>query len=88
MRPARTASTGPSIEPECAGIASDMAAVIAAHDFIQEPVTVRHAHVASNHPFYHEDPVERFLVGQALVEDMTIVAVDGAFAGYAARLLR
>jgi PIN domain nuclease of toxin-antitoxin system len=29
----------------------------------------------------------RFLIGQAIVEDMTIVTIDGAFASYTARLL-
>jgi PIN domain nuclease of toxin-antitoxin system len=72
---------------EFAGIASDVAAVIAAHGFIQLPITMRHAHVAANLPFHHRDPIDRFLIGQALVEAMTIVTVDGAFASYAANLL-
>ena len=32
--------------------------------------------------------MDRFLIGQAIVEDMTIVTVDGAFASYSAKLLR
>jgi PIN domain nuclease of toxin-antitoxin system len=31
--------------------------------------------------------MDRFLIGQALVEAMTIVTADGAFASYAAKLL-
>ena len=31
--------------------------------------------------------MDRFLIGQALVEDMTIITVDGAFVSYAAKLL-
>lgn len=68
-------------------LATDVAAVIAAHGFIQLPITMRHTHVAANLPFHHRDPMDRFLIGQALVEAMTIVTVDGAFARYAAKLL-
>jgi PIN domain nuclease of toxin-antitoxin system len=31
--------------------------------------------------------MDRFLIGQAIVEGMTIVTVDGAFASYSAKLL-
>ena len=74
-------------QPEFAGIAADVAAVIAAHGFIQLPITMRHAHTAANLPLHHRDPMDRFLIGQALVEAMTIVTADGAFASYAAKLL-
>jgi PIN domain nuclease of toxin-antitoxin system len=74
-------------QPEFAGIANDVAAVIAAHEFIQLPITMRHAHVAANLPSHHRDPMDRFLIGPALVEGMTIVTVDSAFASYAAKLL-
>jgi PIN domain nuclease of toxin-antitoxin system len=74
-------------QPEFAGIATDVAAVVAAHGFIQMPITMRHAHVASNLPPHHKDPMDRLLIGQALVENMTIVTVDGAFASYPAKLL-
>jgi len=74
-------------QPEFAGIANDVAAVVAAHGFIQIPITMRHAQVASNLPAHHRDLMDRFLIGQAIVEDMTIVTVDGAFASYSAKLL-
>ena len=74
-------------QPEFAGIANDVAAVISAHRFIQLPITTRHAHGAANLPSHHRDLTDRFLIGQALVEGMTIVTVDSAFAGCAAKLL-
>jgi PIN domain nuclease of toxin-antitoxin system len=70
-----------------AGIAADVAAVVASHGFIQLPITTRHAQVAAHLPSHHGDPMDRFLIGQAIVEDMTIVTVDGAFASYSAKLL-
>ena len=73
-------------QSEFAAIATDVAAVVASHGFIQLPITMRHAQVASCLPSHHKDPMDRFLIGQALVEDMTIVTADGAFANYTARL--
>ena len=64
-----------------------MAAVVASHGFIPMPITMRHAQVASNLPSHHKDPKDRFLIGQAIVEDMTIVTLDAAFASYTAKLL-
>jgi len=74
-------------QPEFAGIAVDVAAVVAAHGFIPLPITMGHAQVASHLPSHHRDPMDRFLVGQAIVEDLTIVTADGVFASYSAKLL-
>jgi PIN domain nuclease of toxin-antitoxin system len=38
-------------------------------------------------PLHHKDPMDRFLIAQAIVEDMTIVTADRSFAAYAAQLL-
>jgi PIN domain nuclease of toxin-antitoxin system len=74
-------------QPEFASIAADVAAVVAAHGFIPLPITMRHAQVASGLPLHHRDPMDRFLIGQAIAEDMTIVTADGAFASYPAKVL-
>ncbi len=74
-------------QPEFAAIAHDVAAVVDSHGFIQLPITMRHAQIASDLPAHHRDPMDRFLIGQALAEDMTIVTADGAFASYSAKLL-
>jgi PIN domain nuclease of toxin-antitoxin system len=74
-------------QSEFSGIAADVEAVVASHGFVQLPITMRHAQVASCLPSHHKDPMDRFLIGQALAEDMTIVTADGAFASYPARLL-
>ena len=36
---------------------------------------------------HHRDPFDRMLIGQALVESLTIATLDPAFAEYPARLL-
>jgi PIN domain nuclease of toxin-antitoxin system len=74
-------------QPEFEGIAADVASVVAAHGFIPAPITLQHAQVASGLPLHHRDPMDRFLIGQAISEDMTIVTIDTAFANYPAKLL-
>jgi PIN domain nuclease of toxin-antitoxin system len=74
-------------QPAFAAIADNVEAVIISHGFIQLPITMRHARAATHLPSHHKDPMDRFLIGQAIVEDMTIVTVDGAFASYSAKLL-
>jgi PIN domain nuclease of toxin-antitoxin system len=74
-------------QPEFAAIAANVPAVVSLHGFVEVPIAMRHAHAAANLPFYHKDPMDRLLIGQAIVEDMTIVTADAAFASYAARLL-
>jgi PIN domain nuclease of toxin-antitoxin system len=74
-------------QPEFAGIAADVAAVVAAHGFIQLPITIGHAQVASDLPSHHKDPMDRLLIGQAIAGDMTIVTADRIFASYSVKLL-
>ena len=74
-------------QPEFAAIAQDVAAVVAMHGFIQLPISMRHAQAAADLPLHHKDPMDRFLIGQALIEDMTIITADGAFSSYGVSVL-
>ena len=74
-------------EPGFGGIADDVADGIAVQGFTELPIAVRHAEVAARLPLHHKDPMDRFLIAQAIVEDMTIVTVDRVFANYSAKLL-
>jgi PIN domain nuclease of toxin-antitoxin system len=74
-------------EPGFAGIAADVTGAVAAQGFTELPLTMRHTEVASNLPIHHKDPMDRFLIAQALVENMTIVTIDGVFATYEAKIL-
>ncbi|WP_428485241.1 type II toxin-antitoxin system VapC family toxin [Rhodopila sp.] len=68
-------------------IAADVVGVVAAQGFTELAITMRHAQVAARLPFYHKDPMDRFLIAQATVEDMTIVTTDNIFGSYAVKLL-
>jgi PIN domain nuclease of toxin-antitoxin system len=48
---------------------------------------IRHTEVGSNLPIHCKSPMDRFLIAQALVEDMTIVTLDSIFANYEAKTL-
>ena len=50
-------------------------------------VTLSHVFELNNLPLHHKDPFDRLLVAQAIVEDMTLVSVDPAFALYSVKLL-
>jgi len=45
-------------------------------------ISPRHTEQVSTLPFHHRDPFDRLLIGQALIEGMTIVSNDGAFPPY------
>jgi PIN domain nuclease of toxin-antitoxin system len=62
-------------------------AAVAAHGFTRVPITMQHAQVAADLPLHHRDPMNRFLIAQAIVEDLSIVTADRVLANYSARLL-
>jgi len=65
--------------PGFAGNAADVSAFVAAQGFNRLPITMRHAEVASHLPLHHKDSMDRLLIAQAIVEDMTIVTADAVF---------
>lgn len=48
----------------------------------QLPVTYVHAVKVFDLPLHHRDPFDRLLIAQAIVENMTILTADRAFAKY------
>ncbi|MFM8534787.1 MAG: type II toxin-antitoxin system VapC family toxin [Acidimicrobiia bacterium] len=59
-----------------------LAVTIAADDFTELPLTVRHAEALAQLPLHHRDPLDRTLIAQARVEGATIVTHDRAFEPY------
>jgi PIN domain nuclease of toxin-antitoxin system len=56
--------------------------------FEELPVRLRHAQALARLEAHHRDPFDRMLVAQALVEGLTIVTRDRAFAAYRVPQLR
>jgi len=50
--------------------------LIDATDFIELPVTFRHAILVADLPLYHADPFDRLLIAQALREPMHLITSD------------
>lgn len=55
---------------------------VAADDFAELAVTMRHAQELEQLPHHHRDPFDRLLVAQARAEGATIVTHDRAFEAY------
>lgn len=60
---------------------------IAANDFLELPVTARHAHAAGALPRHHDDPFDRMLIAQARLEDLVLVSHDTKFKDYEVQIL-
>lgn len=59
-----------------------MARGITGNDFAILPIEVRHTSALTTMPFHHNDPFDRLLVAQALVEQIPIVSIDVALDPY------
>ena len=55
---------------------------IAENDFLELPISARHAERAGRLPRHHDDPFDRMLVAQAQLEGLTCVTRDPRFGAY------
>jgi PIN domain nuclease of toxin-antitoxin system len=69
-------------------ISEPFAALLAADDFTELPITLAHAARLETLPHHHRDPFDRVIIAQALEEGATIVTSDPAFERYGAPLIR
>jgi PIN domain nuclease of toxin-antitoxin system len=74
-------------EPGFSHIAADVSGAVAAQGLSELPITMRHAEMAANLPLHHKDPMDRLLIAQAIVEDMTILTIDGVFTSYGTKIM-
>lgn len=51
------------------------------------PISHQHALAVATLPAHHNDPFDRMLVAQALVEELTLISSDGMFKEYSVPLL-
>jgi len=56
--------------------------VCAVNDFIELPITIKHALAVSELPKHHEDPFDRLLIAQSIIEQLTLVTRDGRIVEY------
>lgn len=65
----------------------DLAAQLGSNGFTPLPISIEHAAMASSLPRHHDDPFDRMLIAQALVEELTLVTRDERLATYGGRVL-
>jgi len=46
------------------------------------PISVKHSGVVATLPFHHQDPFDRLLVAQSMVEQIPVISIDVAFDAY------
>jgi PIN domain nuclease of toxin-antitoxin system len=63
------------------------AALIAADDFSELPLTLVHTEQLAQLAVHHTDPFDRMLIAQAIVEGATLVSHDRALAPYAVPMI-
>jgi len=65
----------------------DLVTALLAESVQPLPIELDHALAVGSLPPHHQDPFDRLLVAQALVEDLTIVTADPQVMRYPARTL-
>lgn len=73
--------------PDARVVADDVSGVVAAEGFNELAISMRHAQRAGNLVGHHQDPFDRMLIAQALLEDLTLVSNERAFDAYGVRRL-
>lgn len=73
--------------PNAAVVAGDVAGTVAGEGFNELSVSVRHAQRAGGLAGHHQDPFDRMLIAQALLDDLTLVSNERAFDAYAVERL-
>ena len=68
-------------------VPDDLASTVEASFLVQLPITFEHSFRAGSLPPHHQDPFDRMLIAQALVEGLTIVTRDPRFEPYGVPLL-
>lgn len=56
---------------------------IADNGFIILPIEPKHTAALTTIPFHHRDPFDRLIIAQAMVEQISVISGDAAFADYA-----
>lgn len=64
-----------------------LASHVAAEEWSVLPVSLDHALLAGRHLSPHRDPFDRLLAAQAVIENLTLVTCDPAFASFGTRTL-
>lgn len=62
--------------------AIDLAAEVTGNGFVELPITGRYTRTAATLPPHHNDPFDRMLIAQAIVDDLRLVTADQIIGRY------
>lgn len=65
----------------------NLVAALAANRFQHLPVTIEHALHAGSLPRHHDDPFDRMLIAQALLEKLTVITRDKTIPVYTSAVI-
>lgn len=65
----------------------DLLDQLAVKGFTSLAITAEHATAAGRLPRHHDDPFDRMIIAQAMVEDLVVVTRDSRFASYSVATL-
>lgn len=69
-------------------VPDNLSKIIEASDIEFLPITVDHAWYVERLPFIHNDPFDRLLIAQCLVEDLTLITADKIIPTYRIRCFK
>jgi PIN domain nuclease of toxin-antitoxin system len=61
---------------------TDLIEQLTAEGFVELPISARHARQAAHLPPHHDDPFDRMILAQALLEGLACVSKDSALSAY------
>ena len=73
--------------PDAPALAGAFQEQLDAEGFFPLPVQVSHAQLAGGFRDRHQDPFDRMLIAQALIEGLVLVSNEGAFDGFGVQRL-
>ncbi|MBI1407490.1 MAG: PIN domain-containing protein [Caulobacter sp.] len=73
--------------PDAERLAVDFAGEAAADGFQTLSISVEHGQKAGELPILHKDPFDRFLIAQAIMEDLVLVSNEQLFDGFGVKRL-
>ncbi len=73
--------------PQAAALTHRLLETLAEQDFKRLAIRLEHGRLGGLLPGEHRDPFDRILAAQALLEDMTLVTMDPAFAAFGVKIL-
>jgi len=65
----------------------DLAAEVTGNGFVELPITGRYTRIAATLPPHHNDPFDRMLIAQAIVDDLRLVTADQIIGRYGIHVL-